>query len=127
MAHPIMFDDDDPILVRLRDIALALPEAYEKVSHGRPTFCCGRQFICYGGGPKGGERVDAAMIFKPDPAEATALADDERFFVPAYYGPGGWLGLDLARPDTDWTEVAELVDASYRQIAPKRAIKVLDA
>ena len=27
MAHPIMFDDADPLLGRLRTLALALPEA----------------------------------------------------------------------------------------------------
>jgi hypothetical protein len=27
----------------------------------------------------------------------------------------------------DWTEVAELMEDSYRQMAPKRALKVVDA
>ena len=38
MAHPLMFDEADPLLARVRDLALALPEAAEKVTHGRPTF-----------------------------------------------------------------------------------------
>lgn len=33
-----MFDETDPLLARVRGIALALPEAGEKVSHGRPAF-----------------------------------------------------------------------------------------
>ena len=36
MGHPIMFDDSDPLLARLRRICLALPDAAEKISHGRP-------------------------------------------------------------------------------------------
>ncbi len=32
MVHPKMFDDDDPVLARVRHIALALPETAEKVS-----------------------------------------------------------------------------------------------
>ena len=38
MAHNEMFDDGDPLLVRVREIALAFPGAAEKVSHGRPAF-----------------------------------------------------------------------------------------
>ena len=34
-------------------------------------------------------------------------------FVPAYLGPSGWLGIDLD-DSTDWTEMAELLDAAYR-------------
>ena len=32
MAHPLMFDDADPLLARVREIALALPEAAEKIT-----------------------------------------------------------------------------------------------
>ena len=38
MAHPQKFDDGDPVLARVRELALALPDAGEKVSHGRPAF-----------------------------------------------------------------------------------------
>jgi hypothetical protein len=41
-------------------------------------------------------------------------------------GPSGWLGLDLEAADVDWDEVGELVDASYRLVAPKKLIKRLD-
>lgn len=125
MPHPIMFDNDDPVLVRLREVALAFPDATEQVAHGRPTFRCGKQFGVYGGGKKGGDPFPNGLLFKVDPAEQTALEQDSRFWIPAYYGPYGWLGLDLSiKPD--WSEVAELLDASYRQIAPKRALKRLD-
>lgn len=127
MPHPIMFDDDDPYLIRVREIALALPEATEVVAHGRPTFRCGKMFANYGGGEKGTKvRHDQSILFIPDDSERQALEEDSRFFVPAYLGAYGWLGL-LLDDATDWTEVAELLDASYRQIAPKRAIAELDA
>ena len=35
--------------------------------------------------------------------------------------------IDLADPDIDWQEVAELVDASYRLVAPKKLVAELDA
>lgn len=126
MPHPIMFDDDDPILARLREVALALPEATEQVAHGRPTFRCGKMFAMYGGARKGETKspISTALLFIPDPGEREALEQDERFFVPAYVGAYGWLGIVLA-DDSDWGEVAELLDASFRQIAPKRAVAQL--
>lgn len=132
MAHPIMFSDDDPGLAQLREIALSFPAAEEHVSHGRPVFRVtgGKIFAAFGGSEKlaPGEhrRVDSALVVKADPAELTALDDDERFFVPTYYGPSGWRALDLADPGTDWDEVGELVDASYRLVAPKKRVAELD-
>lgn len=125
MPHPIMFSDDDPVLTRLRLIALAFPDATEVVAHGRPTFRGGKMFGMYGGGVKGGLRYDASILFKVEPSERTALEQDPRFFFPAYVGPFGWLGLDLSTKP-DWTEVAELLDASYRMIASKKLVARLD-
>lgn len=70
-------------------------------------------------------RHDRAVMVFPDPADEPALRQDVRFWVPAYLGPSGWLGLDLDG-DTDWTEVAELIDASYRVTAPRRLVRQLD-
>lgn len=125
MPHPIMFDDADPILAHVREIALALPDATEVIAHGRPTFRCGKMFGNYGGSVKGSRvRHDQSLLVIPDDAERQALLDDSRFFLPAYLGAYGWLGL-LLDDDTDWTEVGELLDASYRQVAPKRSIAKL--
>lgn len=126
MPHPIMFDDNDPYLVKVREIALALPNTTEVIAHGRPTFRCGKMFGNYGGSVKGVVRYDRSLLFIPDPTEREALVGDERFYVPAYFGPAGWLGI-VFDDGTDWTEVAELLDASYRQVAPKRSIAELDA
>jgi hypothetical protein len=131
MAHPLMFSDDDPGLAELRAIALALPGAHEKISHGRPTFRANKIFAAFGGSEKlspGNHRqVPSALIFTPDPVDLPAIEQDPRFFVPAYYGPFGGRAIDLDDPDVDWTEIAELVDASYRMIASKRLLAELDA
>jgi YjbR len=129
MAHPLMFDEDDPVLARLREIAFSFPGAAEKVPHGRPAFYTVKVFGYYGGSIKiDGTYVqhDQSLLFVPDPGEYEALAHDPRVYRPAYVGPFGWLGLDL-RIDMDWTEVAELLDASYRITAPRRLTAELDA
>ena len=129
MAHAVMYDEDDLVLARLREIALSFPGAVEKATHGRPTFHTVKVFAYYGGRIKvDGTYVqhDQSLLFVPDPGEYEALAQDARVYRPAYVGPFGWLGLDL-RIDMDWTEVAELLDASYRITAPRRLTAELDA
>ena len=128
MVHPIMFRHDDPHLARVRQIALALPEADEKISHGRPTFYTQKVFCYYGGSVRIDQEWiahDAAIMLRPDPDDDPALRQDRRFWVPAYLGPSGWLGIDLDE-DTDWREIGELIDASYRVTAPRRLVQELD-
>ncbi|GHJ59488.1 phosphoribosylglycinamide formyltransferase [Nocardioides sp. OK12] len=129
MPHPQMFDDDDPVLARVRTIALALPDAAEKVSHGRPAFFTTKVFAYYGGSVKvAGSYVqhEQAVMVLTDPDDRQALVDDPRVFVPAYLGPSGWLGVDLDLEGSDWDEVAELLDASYRRTAGARRVARLD-
>jgi hypothetical protein len=125
-----MFSDDDFGLRELRRIALEFPEASEKVSWGRPVFCAPKMFAMYGGNAKqGGEMVayPYSLLVKVDGSERNALERDPRFYFPAYMGPAGWLGLDLTAKKVDWDEVRELVDASYRMVAPKKFVRLLDA
>ncbi|OBK76557.1 MmcQ/YjbR family DNA-binding protein [Mycobacterium sp. 1164985.4] len=132
MPHPIMFRDDDPVLARVRRLALSFPEAYEKISHGRPAFFAAKMFAMYSGSVKPPHRGDyiqypQSILVKVDKSERHALQDDARFFSPAYLGPSGWLGLDLSAGTIDWDEVRELIDASFRLTAPRKLIKQLDS
>ena len=109
-----MFRDDDPGLAQLREIALALPEAFERVSLGRPVFCAPKMFALCGGSIKQADGPQTphphSVLLKVDDSERPALQRDPRFFYPAYLGPYGWLGLDFSAADLDWNEVGELVD-----------------
>lgn len=126
--------DDDPHLARIRAICLSLPGADEKVSHGSPTFFTRKVFAVFGGSLKGDHYSPVArqaLLFLPDASEREALGQDERFFVPAYFGPSGWLGLSFhlvgGVDRVDWEEVAELVEMSYRLTAPAALVRELDA
>ena len=46
-------------------------------------------------------------------------ANPERFFVPPYVGPSGWIGVHLDG-DINWEELDMLLRDSYRLVAPKR-------
>jgi predicted DNA-binding protein (MmcQ/YjbR family) len=129
MAHPRMFDDEDPYLARVRALAAAFPGRAEKVSHGRPAFYTTKVFAYYGGSRKDDRGMiehARSLVVQPDPGDRRALLEDPRVYIPAYLGPSGWVGVDLDE-GTDWTEITELLDASYRLTAPKRAIDQLDA
>lgn len=131
MPHPQMFAQDDPLLARLREVALALPGAQERITHGRPWFFVKTGFAMYSGHRRGatggvGQTEPHCVLVKVDPAEREALLADDRFFEPAYLWNKGWLGL-LLEESTDWTEVAELVQDSWRLTAPRRLVKELEA
>lgn len=128
MSNPRRFEDDDPYLARLRRICLALPEAAEKESHGHPNFYTRKVFAVFGGVVKGdhsSDRWSQSVLVLPNLLTREAALSDERFFVPGYYGPYGWIGLDFRAADVDWDEVADLVEESYRNTAIARLVRLL--
>jgi predicted DNA-binding protein (MmcQ/YjbR family) len=85
----------------------------------------------YGGNAKSdvkGEYIPYpySILVKVDESDRKALEQDSRFFFPAYMGPSGWFGLDFTAAKVDWGEVRELIDASFRMVAPRKLIKQLD-
>lgn len=125
MEHPLLFEEGDALVKRIRSLCLRLPEAVETLNHGRPSWKAGekgRAFAVLGASM---DRPDT-LVFKPDPAEAPAWREDERVFVPKYWGPSGWLAIDLDRSAPDWSETFELIETSYRQVALRRQLAVLD-
>ncbi|RBP62521.1 putative DNA-binding protein (MmcQ/YjbR family) [Brevibacterium sanguinis] len=128
MAHERMFDPDDPLLHWFRSLALALPGAQEKISHGRPAFYTVKIFAVFGAAeklrPAGMEQHPHAMIIKPDPIDVDVLLEREEAFRPAYFGPSGWVGLELEALTE--AEVRELLVDSHRQTAPTRLRRLLD-
>lgn len=128
MAHPLMFDAGDPMLTRVRELAHGFPNCAEKVSHGRPAFFTKKVFAYYGSSVRiDGEWIQhhQSIVVAVEADERVAMLSDQRFFLPAYLGAWGWGAVDLGT-DTDWGEVAELLDASFRLTAPAKSIAELD-
>lgn len=130
MDHPLLFEPGDALVERVRARSLRLPEAVEVLTHGRPAFKAGEKGRIFALVGAMMDRTDS-VVFKPDPAEDPALRQDPRIFVPKYWGASGWLGIDIDRswPDDadEWTEIGELIETSYRQVALRRQLAVLDA
>lgn len=114
--------DHEAILARLRAICLDLPEAAEQETWGDPTFRVRRKIFAM---PKRGDGR-LSVWFKTPPGSQMVLvgSDPQRFFVPPYVGPKGWVGMRLD-DGPDWDEVASLMRRSYRMIAPKRLAELV--
>lgn len=115
-------------LARLRKVCLALPEAHEVEAWGEPTFRVrNKLFAMYAASNNhhGGGRPAVWCKAAPGNQALMVRAEPDRFFVPPYVGPSGWVGVWLDRRP-DWSEVRELMRDSYRLVAPKRLAAQLE-
>ncbi len=115
----------DP-LEQLRGIIEAWPETREKLSHGAPTWWGGRKTFATFHLGHHGDLGPTLWVKSTHETQAELVeADAELFFVPPYVGVSGWLGVRLDR-GADWEMIAGILEAGYRMVAPKRAIRALD-
>ena len=106
----------------MRKVCLALPEAHEVEAWGEPTFRVRNKLFAMYAAPNnhhGGGRPAVWCKAAPGNQALMVRAEPERYFVPPYVGPSGWVGVWLDG-NPDWTEVQELMSDSYRLVAPKR-------
>jgi hypothetical protein len=111
---------EDPRLVRLTKICLALPAATRDYNGQHAGFQVRKRTFAYFLNDHHGDGIVAVTckVLKGDNQVLTA-ANPERFYIPAYIGSRGWVALRLDRGTIDWEEVSELVVGSYRMVAPK--------
>ena len=125
--HPSRAPDDEALLDGLRRACLALPGVEERINHGMPTFAVVKRtaFCNLHEHPADGRPT---LWFKAAAGVQAELVDQEpeRFFVPPYVGPRGWVGLRLD-VDLDWDEVAAVVEDAWRLVATRGQVAQLDA
>ena len=116
-------------LVRFRKLCLALPEEHEVEAWGEPTFRVrNKMFAMYADASNhhGGGRPAAWCKAAPVNQELLVRASPERYFVPPYVGPSGWIGVYLDSV-ADWGELADLLRDGYLLAAPKKLRASFDA
>jgi predicted DNA-binding protein (MmcQ/YjbR family) len=123
--------DDERALTRLRAVCLRFPEADEAMLQGRPLFHVHRKRFALFNGLASPPRprwagCGRSVHFVTEPHERQALLGDPRFSSSPHHGDRGWMALELS-PPVDWDEVGELLETSYRQVAPRRLEIELDA
>jgi phosphoribosylglycinamide formyltransferase-1 len=109
-------------LKRVTRVCLSLPEATVESATGQHHAfrVRGRTFAYFLDHHHGDGRV--AITVKAAPGEQGRLvaAAPERFFVPAYLGARGWVGLRFDVGAVDWAETERLLRDSYAFTAPRR-------
>ena len=113
-------------LERLRAIALALPEAVERESHGSPGFLIeGGRFFAYIWHDHHGDGETAVMVKCADREEQAMLVEHDAafYYVPPYLGPSGWVAMRVGAPDTDWDRIGDRVAQSWELVAPRRLLE----
>ena len=117
------------LLEQVERLALALPEAEARPSHGSPGWrvADGKYFAHFVNRHHGEDQI-AVLVKTSGADELNALIeqDPEVYYRPAYYGASGWVGLILNREGVDWEHVAHWLQRSWRAVAPKRLTKMLD-
>ena len=108
-------------LAKLMEIVKALPEAEATTRTGQHYAfeVRGKKFGYYTVDHHGDGRAALNLKAAPGVQQALVGAEPERFFVPAYLGPRGWLGLDLDAAPIEWAEVTHFLTDAYRLTAPK--------
>jgi predicted DNA-binding protein (MmcQ/YjbR family) len=121
MAHPRMYDDSDPAIGRLRQICLALPEAFEKEAWGECTFrvAGGSMFAMTDNNHHNSGHLAVWVKAPPMIQETLVGSDPKRFFKPPYMGAKGWVGVRLDYK-VDWEELAAILKDGYLMSAPRK-------
>jgi hypothetical protein len=111
---------EGPVVERLRQFCMALPEAHEEPFGGHTAPCWrvrGKHFVMVS--------EDLSQItFKGQPGAQGILvgSQPEVFFVPRYTGHKGWIGVRLAS-NFSWDTIEGLIFESWAMTAPKALVK----
>jgi hypothetical protein len=109
------------LLEQIRQFCLSLPETSERVSHGAPTFFFKnkKSFAQYHHNHHGDGKI--ALWCSAPPGIQAMLVDSspELYYVPAYVGHLGWVGMRLDR-NAEWNEIAVILGDAYLSKAKKK-------
>jgi hypothetical protein len=116
--HGVLREDER--LMRFTKICLGFPQAEREIIGLHAGFKVKKKTFAYFLNDHHGDGI-VGVLGKVLPGDNAALikANPKRFYMPAYVGPRGWVGLRLDVGKIDWKEVQELVKCSYQMIAGK--------
>ncbi len=107
-------------LKRVRKVCLAMPGAEEKLSHGEPTFFCGKVFAMFDNNHHNTGHIAIWIPAAPGLQESLVEEAPETYFRPPYVGCKGWVGIELARVTDD--VLAAQVQQAWRLVAPRKLV-----
>jgi hypothetical protein len=91
-------DNGEAQIERVRRICLALPETWEKISHGEPTWFVGKKvFAMFSNNHHNDGHVAVTVPAAIGIQEMLIKKSPRKFYRPPYVGPSGWIGIELDR------------------------------
>ena len=107
---------------RLIEICETLPETtYEAVVNGHVVFRIRKKnFAYYLFDHHGDGKISFCCKSKLSEQRRLIRNDAETFFVPAYVGAKGWVGIRLDLDEVDWETVTDLARQAYQLTAPRK-------
>ncbi|HTC74056.1 MAG TPA: MmcQ/YjbR family DNA-binding protein [Edaphobacter sp.] len=116
---------EDERLVRFTKICLGFPRAEREIMGSHAGFKVKKKIFAYFLNDHHGDGV-VGVVCKVLPGDNVALikADPKRFYMPAYVGPRGWVGLRLDVGRVNWGGVEELAKGSYQLVTGKASAAV---
>ena len=118
----------ESLLTRLTKIASKFPEAVRQDQGSHASFLVRKKTFAYFLNNHHGDGiVSIAVKALPGDNQSFAASDGERYYLPAYIGPRGWVALRLDKGKVDWEEVEQLLLGSYLLSAPKTLARVVRA
>ena len=91
-------DDGQKQIERVRRICLSLPETWEKISHGEPTWFVGKKvFAMFSNNHHGDGHIAVTVPAAIGIQEALIKKSPKKFYRPPYVGVRGWIGVEVNR------------------------------
>jgi len=104
---------------RVRRICLALPGAWEKLSHGEPTWFVARKvFAMFSNNHHNDGHIAVTVPAAIGIQEMLIKKSPRKFYRPPYVGVRGWIGIEVDRV-TD-KELALHLHEAWRLVAPRK-------
>src|SRR5438874_7616811 len=111
--------DGDEQVERVRRICLALPETWEKISHGEPTWFVGKKvFAMFSNNHHHDGHVALTVPAAIGIQEMLIKKAPKKFYCPPYVGCRGWVGIEVDRVSDK--ELTIHIQEAWKLIAPKK-------
>ena len=118
----IIFGEGSEQIERVRRICLALPETWEKISHGEPTWFVGKKvFAMFSNNHHNDGHVAVTVPASIGIQEMLIKKAPKKFYCPPYVRCHGWIGIEVDRVSDK--ELALHIREAWALIAPKKLVQ----
>src|SRR5712691_2892965 len=117
--------DGDQQVARVRRLCLALPEAWEKLSHGEPTFFVKKKvFAMCSINHHSDGHIAVVCPAQIGVQQALIEAAPKKDYRPPYVGGAGWVGVELPRVSDK--QLTLHIREAWRLIAPPKLLATIE-